>query len=100
MRTHVVIPDEVLAEIDELFGPRHRSKVLTDALREVVRRERLLRALAAAEGSLKDVDIPGWETSESAYAWVRAGRGDVVEPEGVEREWPEGCPTICLTRRS
>jgi hypothetical protein len=80
VRTHVVIPDDVLADIDELFGPRHRSKVLTQALREVVRRERLLRALANAEGSLKDVDIPGWETSESAYEWVRAGRREHDDP--------------------
>lgn len=80
MRTHLVIPDDVLAEIDELFGPRRRSKVVTNALRETIRRERLLRALELAEGSLKDDDIPGWETSESAYAWVRAGRQDRDDP--------------------
>jgi hypothetical protein len=27
-----------------------------------------------AEGSLADVDIPGWGTSEEAAAWVRASR--------------------------
>ena len=80
MRTHVVIPDDVLAEIDELFGARQRSKILTDAARIIVRRERLLRALRDVEGSLKDVDIPGWETSESAAEWVRAIRREGDDP--------------------
>lgn len=80
MRTHVVIPDDVLAELDERFGARQRSKIITDALRDLLRRERLLGALEDAEGSLKDVAIPGWETSESAYEWVRAGRAEVDDP--------------------
>ena len=36
-------------------------------------RERANRARKVA-GSLADVDIPGWETSESAAEWVRASR--------------------------
>jgi hypothetical protein len=80
MRTHVVLPDDLVAEIDELFGARQRSKVLTDGARELVRRERLLRAIDAAAGSLKDVDIPGWETPEAADAWIRAGRVDRHDP--------------------
>jgi hypothetical protein len=86
VRTHVIIPDDVLADIDALFGARQRSKVTTQALRELVRRERLLRALADAEGSLKDVDILGWETSESAYAWVRAGRREHNDPWNAAAE--------------
>ena len=38
------------------------------------RRQKLVKAAEKAGGSLEHVDIPGWETSESAAEWVRALR--------------------------
>jgi metal-responsive CopG/Arc/MetJ family transcriptional regulator len=71
MRAHVIVPDDLIAEVDELVGPRKRSEFFVEAVRDRLRRERLKAAAEAAAGSLVGVDIPGWETSESAVEWVR-----------------------------
>lgn len=73
-RTHVIMPDELIEEVDRLVGRRRRSQFVTEAVRAKVERERLLVAFEAAAGSLADVPIPGWETSESAAEWVRSLR--------------------------
>ncbi len=71
-RTHVVIPTEVVSEIDELVGPRRRSRFLTELATKELRRLRLLRALEALGSS-----PPVWnpedhpELTEGAAAWVR-----------------------------
>ena len=50
-------------------------------------RARLGRAARKVVGSLARVDIPGWESSESAAEWVRASRrGD---DEKLARAWEE-----------
>jgi hypothetical protein len=80
MRIHVVIPDEVLEEIDHLVGPRGRSKFLTDAAKAQLKRNDFLRIAIELGGSLKDAHIPGWETSESAAEWVHRLRYHPDEP--------------------
>ncbi len=86
VRAHVVMPKDVLTEVDELVGPRRRSHYVTDAVEERLRRDRLLRAIDEMAGSLADVDIPGWETPESTSEWIRNLRREwdtrVAEPPG------------------
>lgn len=74
MRAHMILPDELIAEVDSLVGPRKRSHFVAEAVADKLRRERLMAAAEAAAGSLVGVDIPGWETSDSAHEWVRRGR--------------------------
>ncbi len=74
MRAHIVIPEELVREVDELVGARRRSQFFEDAVREKVKRMKLLAAAEAAAGSLADVEIPGWESSEAAAEWVHALR--------------------------
>ena len=74
MRTHVIIERDLVEEIDRLVGSRSRSKFFASAVEEKLSRLRLMSAARKAAGSLEDVDIPGWETSESAAEWVRASR--------------------------
>lgn len=74
-RTHVILPDELLEEIDELVGKRKRSEFLADAAERELRRQRLRKAAKKAGGSLRDADTPPeWATSESAAEWVRSIR--------------------------
>ena len=40
-RTNVTIPAELLAQVDELAGPRGRSAFVADAIEARVKRERL-----------------------------------------------------------
>src|SRR3989304_3474545 len=71
MRTHVVIPKELVESIDKTVGRRARSRFLVEAAEEKLRRIRLARAADKVAGSLANVDIPGWETPEAASKWVR-----------------------------
>ncbi len=73
-RTHIALPRDLVGEIDQIAGPRRRSEFMVEAAREKLDRLRLQRVAAAVVGSLENVDIPGWETSESTSAWVRASR--------------------------
>ena len=74
VRTHVVLPRELVQAVDELVGRRGRSRFLREALEEKLACLRLIRAAEKAAGSLADTNIPGWETSESTVEWVRALR--------------------------
>jgi hypothetical protein len=73
-RTHVLLPEALLDEIDALVGSRRRSSFIAEAIAAELRRCRLKAAVAEMDGALADVDIPGWETPEAAAAWVRALR--------------------------
>ena len=69
-RAHVVMPDALLREIDARVGQRRRSEFIQDAIEEKLNRLERVEAFEQVAGSLKDVDIPGWETPEAAARWV------------------------------
>ena len=71
MRTHIVIADDLVKAVDALVGNRKRSQFFNNVIRNEINRLKRLAAAKKAAGSLKDVDIPGWETSKSAAKWVR-----------------------------
>jgi hypothetical protein len=79
LRAHVILPEDLLREVDDLVGPRKRSEFFVDAAREKVARERLRRAAHKLGGSLADEDIPGWESSQAAREWVRSMRRESDE---------------------
>ena len=47
-RTHVIIPDQLLVEIDNLVGKRGRSQFIVGAATYELKRQRQLAALRAA----------------------------------------------------
>lgn len=51
-RTTITLPDNLMAEIDGLVGPRGRSGFMARAAANEVRRERLRRALDDARGAV------------------------------------------------
>ena len=73
-RAHVVLPDELIRQVDAEVGKRQRSRYIADALREKLRRDKLLRALDNAAGILTARAYPEWATSRKAAAWVRETR--------------------------
>lgn len=83
-RAHVVMPDDLIAEVDRLVGQRERSRFVTEAVRAKLARERLKQVAAELGGSLADVPIPGWETSESAAEWVHS-----LRRSGDRRDWSQ-----------
>jgi metal-responsive CopG/Arc/MetJ family transcriptional regulator len=70
MRTHVIIPDALVEEVDRLVTARKRSLFIANAVEKELKKMRLLSIATRAAGSLKDVVIPGWETSKSAAKWI------------------------------
>ena len=74
VRTHVVLPPDLVDEVDRRVGPRRRSQFFADAAVEKLARLRLAEAAEQAAGSLADLPTPGWETPESAASWVHSSR--------------------------
>ena len=68
-RTHVVLSDQLVKEIDTLVGTRRRSSFLTEAAEEKLMRMRQLQVLESAAGAWKDKDHP--ELKQGAAKWVR-----------------------------
>lgn len=74
VRTHVVLPAELLREVDEAAGQRRRSDYIVEALREKLARDRQDIALRQTAGILDLADYPEWDTPEKTSAWVRRSR--------------------------
>jgi hypothetical protein len=73
-RTHIVIPEPLVSEIDRLVGKRGRSQFLTQAAEKELRRLRQIRALEGVAGSWRDKDHP--ELKGGAARWVKELRKD------------------------
>jgi len=74
IRTHVVLPEDLVREIDELVGPRGRSAFIEETARDAVRRKRLLRFLRRHEPAWKQENHP--ELAKGAAEWVRKLRAE------------------------
>ena len=74
VRTNVTIPEELLAQVDALAGPRGRSQFVADAIAKSVKRARQHAALDALDGVF--VGGANAMTPEESYAWVRYLRDD------------------------
>ena len=68
-RTHVVIPRELVAEIDTLVGKRRRSQFLTQAATKELMRQRQIAAIKQATGAWKAEVHP--ELRRGAVAYVK-----------------------------
>ena len=68
-RTHIVIPDQLITQIDEVVGKRGRSGFLVQAAEKELQRLRQIRALERAAGTWGDKDHP--ELKAGASAWVK-----------------------------
>jgi len=74
-RTHIVLPQELAKEIDELVGPRMRSAFIVETTAKEVRRRKLLAFLEGGEPAWRDENHP--ELAEIGTAeWVRAQRSE------------------------
>jgi Arc/MetJ-type ribon-helix-helix transcriptional regulator len=81
-RTHVVLSEQLVKDIDTLVGTRQRSSFLTQAAEEKLMRLRQLKALEAAAGSWKDKDHP--ELEQGAAKWVaKLRRQDEKRFQGI-----------------
>lgn len=68
---HIVVDDELVAELDARVGPGGRSRYVVEALRRRLDDERRWDALFAAAGSISDTGH-AWDSDPAA--WVRDQR--------------------------
>lgn len=91
LRTQIVLPRQVVEDIDHLVGRSERRRFMAEAVQEKLRREKQPAAFNATAGILKDVDIPEWETPEATSAWVRALREEAdAATERKVSGWKDG----------
>lgn len=85
VRAHVVMPRELIEEVDKLVGHRRRSDFMTEAVRERLLRARREQVLRETAGALAASDYPEWETPEKVSAWVQKSRE--LDEEGFRGAW-------------
>ncbi len=74
LRTHIVISEELICEVDRVAGKRKRSRFVEEAIREKLARASLSTALDQTAGILSPAQYPEWNTPEQVSAWVHEGR--------------------------
>lgn len=83
VRTNLLLPAQLLDEVDRFAGPRGRSRYVADALRLALKRDRLMDVARATAGTWTAQEYPEFATPENVVAWVRARRAEVTDP-GLE----------------
>jgi len=67
-RTNLTLPQQLLREVDQIAGPRGRSKYVAEAVAQRVKRDRLRRAIGTAAGAM--VGSPHQMSRDQVTAWV------------------------------
>ena len=73
VRTNLLLPEELVAAIDEVAGPRGRSRYVAEVLERQIRRDRWYAAMQRRRPGYGRT-IPLFPTDESVVEWVREGR--------------------------
>lgn len=67
-RTNLTLPQELIQEVDEIAGPRGRSRYVAEAVAQRVKRDRLGKAIRDTAGIM--VGKPGWMSPDDVVRWV------------------------------
>ena len=84
VRTHIILPEDLVREIDELVGPRGRSAFIVETARDAVRRKRLLEFLTREEPIWENEDHP--ELAAGSARWVRKVRAQTERSSQSRRK--------------
>ena len=76
-RTNVTLPADLLDRVDELAGPRGRSRYVAEAVAEKVRRDELGAAIRETAGAM--AGKRGRMTPAEVAAWVDELRSEETE---------------------
>jgi metal-responsive CopG/Arc/MetJ family transcriptional regulator len=79
VRTNLLLPEDVVADVDRLAGPRGRSRYVTEALRARIKRDRLGEVIEHTAGSLDLEAYPHWATRQKVVEWVRELRAEETD---------------------
>jgi metal-responsive CopG/Arc/MetJ family transcriptional regulator len=80
VRTNLLLPKDLVEEVDRFAGPRGRSRYVAEALQTRLRRDRLKEMIERTAGVWSAEDYPEFATSAMVVEWVRARRAEVTDP--------------------
>ena len=69
-KAHLVLPRDILEEVDHIAGKRKRSSFIAEATREKLQRERFLRTLEETQGAWSDKNHPELKTARDMEQFV------------------------------
>jgi metal-responsive CopG/Arc/MetJ family transcriptional regulator len=76
-RTNLTLPEQLLAEVDEIAGPRGRSRYVAEAVAQRLRRDRLRRAVDVSAGILRGTRHE--MNREQVTAWIDQLRAEETD---------------------
>lgn len=82
VRTNLLLPKELVDEVDRYAGSRGRSRYVAEALSDRLRRDRLRAVVYATAGAWRG--HPLFPNSEAVVAWVRERRAEQTDPGPAE----------------
>jgi len=80
VRTNLLLPKDLVDEVDRFAGARGRSRYVAEALRAKLKRDRLKEMIEKTAGVWTAAEYPEFATSEMVVEWVRARRAEVTDP--------------------
>ena len=69
-KAHLVIPHDLLEEVDQIAGKRRRSLFIAEATREKLQRERFLKTLEETQGAWSDKNHPHLKTTRDIERFI------------------------------
>jgi metal-responsive CopG/Arc/MetJ family transcriptional regulator len=76
-RTNLTLPADLLKQVDDLAGPRGRSRYVAEAVAQRVKRDRLGKAIRETAGIM--VGTPGWMSPDEVVRWVDELRSEETD---------------------
>ena len=74
VKTHVVLPKDLLQEIGRVVGSKKRSEFLAEAAREKLKRVKLEKGIVRAAGLWTEERYPEFKTEKNVREAIRASR--------------------------
>ena len=74
-KAHLVFPQNILEEVDQIAGKRKRSLFIVKATQEKLERERFLKTLDETKGAWGDKQHAELRTERDMERYFREGRG-------------------------
>ena len=76
-RTNLTLPQDLVREVDEVAGPRGRSRYVAEAVTQRLKRDRLRRAVDASAGVFRGT--PQEQSREQTSAWIDQLRAEETD---------------------
>lgn len=73
-KAHLVLPREILEEVDRIAGKRRRSLFIAEATQEKLERERFVKTLEETRGAWTDKSHPELRTDRDVEQFLRDKR--------------------------